>query len=60
IAGNIRRIPRHQKEEILKHARQHLWRYQNGIWHKQLGTLQGHLAAAAFNIMLEFIFSQGK
>ena len=55
-----RRIPRHQKVEIMAHAHRHLWAYENGVKHDKLGTLQGHLAATAFNAMLEYIFSQGK
>ena len=60
VAGGKRQIDRHKKAEILRHARQHLWRYQNGIPHKKFKSLQGHLAAAAFNVMLEYIFSQGE
>lgn len=59
-AGSVRKIGRHQKEEILRHARKHLLQYEDEIPHDKLGTLQAHLAAAAFNCMLEFIFSQGE
>ena len=59
VAG-ARRVKRHQKEELLRHAHQHLWLYEDGVKHDKLGTLQGHLAAAAFNCMLEFWFSQGE
>jgi hypothetical protein len=55
-----RQIPRHQKEEILAHARRHLWSYDYKRPHDKLSTTQAHLAAAAFNCMLEYIFSQGE
>jgi len=60
IAGGKRRIARHQKEEILRHARQHLAAYEQGIRHTRLNTMGHQLAAAAFNSMLEFYFSQGE
>ena len=55
-----RQIPRHQKQEILRHARKHLCDYENGIRHDKKGTLDHQLAAAAFNCFLEFKFSQGE
>lgn len=55
-----RRIPRHRKEEILRHAREHLAAYESGIPHDHFGALDYQLAAAAFNMMLEFYFSQGE
>ena len=58
VAGATRKIKRHQKDEILFHAREHLADYEYGIPHDKLGTLSGHLAATAFNSMLEFIFSR--
>ena len=60
VAGNKRRIARHRKEEIMAHAHRHLWLYEDGVPHDKLGTMQAHLAAAAFNCMLEYIFSQGE
>ena len=60
VAGSGRKIPRHQKEEILRHARQHLKAYEDGIVHTRLGTRKHQLAAVAFNCLLEFIFSQGE
>jgi hypothetical protein len=60
VAGNKRRIVRHQKDEIMAHAHRHLWSYEDGVKHDKTVNLQGHLAAAAFNAMLEFIFSQGE
>jgi hypothetical protein len=60
VNGPQRKIPRHRKGEIIYHARGHLTNYLLGVPHDKLGTLQGHLAAAAFNAMLEFIFSQGE
>ena len=58
--GGKRRIPRHQKEEIMRHAHRHLWLYEDGVPHDKLGTLEHQNAAAAFNCMLDFIFSQGE
>jgi hypothetical protein len=58
--GGKRKILRHQKEEIAAHVRRHLRDYENGYLHDKLNTIQGHLAAVAFNCMLEFIFSQGE
>jgi hypothetical protein len=61
VAENKKRVlSRHQKAEILRHAHQHLWLYEDGMKHDELKTLQAHLAAAAFNAMLEYIFSQGE
>jgi hypothetical protein len=40
------------------HAYRHITAYEDGIKHDKLGTLQAQLAAAAFNCMLEFWFSQ--
>jgi len=58
--GGQRQITRHQKAEIMAHAHRHLWAYEDGMKHDKLGNLSGHLAAAAFNCMLEYIFSQGE
>lgn len=61
VAENKTRVlPRHQKAEILRHAHQHLWLYEDGVKHDKTGNLQGHLGAVAFNAMLEFYFSQGE
>jgi len=58
-----RSLKRTQKEEIMKHARQHSVMYENGVLHDKFGTLKHQLAAVAFNAMMEFYFSryeQGK
>jgi hypothetical protein len=60
IAGSGRKILRHQKVEIMAHIRQHVRDYERGRPHDKLSTTQAHLAAAAFNCMLEYIFSQGE
>jgi hypothetical protein len=60
VSGHSRNIARHQKEEIINHAHSHLLCYAYGKPHDKLGTSQAHLAAAAFNCMLEFWFSQGE
>lgn len=54
----VRRIPRHQKEEIMRHARERLAAYENGTLHTRLGTLKHQAAAVSFNMMLDFVFSQ--
>ena len=51
-----RKLPRHQANML--HAYRHITAYEDGIKHDKLGTLQAQLAAAAFNCMLEFWFSQ--
>ena len=61
VAGDEKRvIPRHRKAEIMFHAREHTHDYEAGLPHDKLGTVRAHLAAAAFNAMLEFIFSKGE
>ena len=60
VAGNARKIERHRRDEIVYHARGHLENYLLKVEHDKLGTLDAHLAAAAFNCMLEYIFSQGE
>jgi hypothetical protein len=60
VAGGERKIERHQTWSIMCHARYHLCDYEEGTLHDKLGTIQAHLAAAAFNAMIEFIFSQGE
>lgn len=60
VAGSKRQIRRHEKREIMFHAREHTHDYEAGLPHDKLGTLQAHLAAAAFNCMLEYIFAQGE
>ena len=51
---------RTQKEQILNHARQHITDYENGILHDHFGDSKHQLAAAAFNLLMEFYFSQGE
>ena len=51
---------RTQKEQILNHARQHITDYENGILHDHFGTPEHQLAAVAFNLLMEFYFSQGE
>lgn len=61
LFGNrARLIPRHRKEQILNHARQHITDYENGIPHDHFGDASHQLAAAAFNLLMEFYFSQGE
>jgi hypothetical protein len=60
VTGGKRKIERHQTWSIMCHARYHLCDYEEGTPHDKLNTVQAHLAAAAFNAMLEYIFSQGE
>jgi hypothetical protein len=60
VAGSKRKIPRHRQDKILRHARIHLADYEREVPHDKLGTLQAHLAAAAFNCMIEYYFSQNE
>ena len=60
ITGGVRKIDRHQKDEIMRHARGHITDYLLRVSHDKFNTVQAHLAAAAFNCMLEYIFSQGE
>jgi len=60
VAGGGRKIPRHQKDAIIYHARGHITNYLLGVKHDKLDTTRAHLAAAAFNCMIEFYFSQGE
>ena len=53
-------LKRTQSAEILQHARQHSEDYKNKITHDHFGTLDHQLAAAAFNLLMEFYFSQGE
>src|ERR1019366_8141054 len=49
VAGSKRQIRRHEKREIIFHAREHTHDYEAGLPHDKLGTLQAHLAAAALD-----------
>jgi hypothetical protein len=53
-----RSLKRTQKEEIVRHVCEHVTAYENGIQHDKFGTLKHQLAAAAFNVMMEFYFSR--
>ena len=55
-----RSLKRMQKEEILRHAREHTVDYENGVRHDHFGDLKHQIAAAAFNCMMEYYFSQGE
>jgi len=55
--GNLART---EKEEILRHARHHIVDYEDGILHDHFVDLDHQLAAAAFNLLMEFYFSQGE
>jgi hypothetical protein len=59
-ADRSRKLPRQQTEQILRHAHQHALDYENGILHDHFGTRKHQLAAAAFNLLMEFYFSQGE
>ena len=51
---------RWESEAVYDHARDHFEAYMSHIPHDHFGTAKHQLAAAAFNCMLEFIFSQGE
>ena len=53
-----RKLPRHQANML--HAYRHITAYEDGVKHDHFGDLKHQLAAAAFNCMLEFWFSQGE
>ncbi len=53
-----RSLKRTQKEEILRHVREHTTAYEDGVQHDHFYTLKHQLAAAAFNAMMEFYFSK--
>ena len=55
--GNLARA---EKEDILRHARRHIVEYGDDIKHDHFGDLGHQLAAAAFNLLMEFYFSQGE
>ena len=55
-----RSLKRTQKEDILRHARKHTVDYENGVRHDHFGDLKHQIAAAAFNCMMEYYFSQGE
>jgi hypothetical protein len=53
-------LKRTQSDEILRHVRQHMTDYENGVLHDHFGTVDHQLAAASFNLMMEYYFSQGE
>jgi hypothetical protein len=61
VSGDrTRRIPRHQKDANILHVYRHITEYADGIKHDHFGTLKHQLAAAAFNCLMEYYFSQGE
>lgn len=55
-----RSLKRTQKEEILRHIREHTAAYAHGELHDKFGDLDHQLAAAAFNCLMEYYFSKGE
>lgn len=53
-------LVRTEKEEILFHARRHIVAYEDGVKHDHFGDLDHQLAAAAFNLLMEYYFSRGE
>jgi dCMP deaminase len=53
-----RSMKRTEKEEIVRHICAHASAYESGVKHDHFGTLKHQLAAASFNAMMEFYFSQ--
>ena len=58
-----RRIERHSKDSNMYHARGHITNYLLDVPHDKLNTVGAHLAAVAFNAMVEYFYwksEQGK
>ena len=55
-----RSLKRTQTEEIMHHVREHTVAYEAEILHDHFGTRKHQLAAAAFNCLMEYYFSQGE
>lgn len=53
----VRDIGRKQKDEILNHAIAHAKDYECSITHDHFNTLKHQLAAAAFNLMMEYFYA---
>ena len=49
-------LKRTRSEDILRHVRQHMTDYENGVLHDHFGTVDHQLAAASFNLMMEYYF----
>ena len=62
IAKTTGRKPgaRWESKAVYEHARYHFEEYMCRIPHDHFGTAKHQLAAAAFNCMIEYIFSQGE
>jgi hypothetical protein len=59
--GDTARLPgRCEKQTILDHAKLHIYDYDLTLLHDHFGTLKHQLAAAAFNLMMEFYFSEAE
>lgn len=58
IGDRSRSLKRTQTEEIMRHARQHTADYENGVLHDHFGDLKHQIAAAAFNCLMEYYFSE--
>lgn len=57
-AGDYSRGERTKRTEIVKHVGVHLVEYVDGVRHDHFGTPEHQLAAAAFNVMMEFQLSE--
>lgn len=51
---------RWESAAVARHVQEHVAAYLQGVPHDHFGTAKHQLAAAAFNAMLEYIFSQGE
>lgn len=55
--NDCERIPRQAWKKLEHHAHTHAMEYERGIKHDHFGTRRHQLAAAAFNLMMEFYFA---
>ena len=53
-----RKIDRVSQCQLHHHARQHIYAYGYKIPHDHFGTRKHQLAAAAFNLMMEYYYAQ--
>ena len=52
------KLNRHESKQIICHAMGHNILYLQGVPHDATGKVRDHLAAAAYNAMMEFCFTR--
>lgn len=55
--GDLERTERLNLGSLIAHSTEHCYAYLDGERHDHFGTLEHQLAAAAFNLMMEFYLS---